>query len=42
MPFAFEKLIVYQRSVAFADQVSVATDDFPRECYFLVDQSNRA
>lgn len=42
MAFAFEKLIVYQRSVDFADQVSTATEAFPRGYGFLADQLNRA
>ena len=42
MAFAFEKLIVYQRSVDFADQVSATTEAFPRGYGFLADQLNRA
>jgi len=36
--FAFEKLIVYQKAVAFADAVCTVTKGFPRGCFFLEDQ----
>ena len=42
MPFAFEKLIVYQKSVDFADRITEATAQFQRGFYFLADQLNRA
>lgn len=42
MPFAFEKLLAYQKSVVFADGVCAATGRFPRGYYFLADQLNRA
>jgi len=42
MAFAFEKLQVYQKSVAFADGVCTLTKDFPRGYFFLADQLNRA
>jgi four helix bundle protein len=42
MAFAFEKLVVYQKAVDFADQVSVRTEQFSRGYGFLVDQLNRA
>jgi four helix bundle protein len=42
MPFAFEKLLVYQKSVALADAVCAATGAFPRGYFFLADQLNRA
>ncbi|MBS0265608.1 MAG: four helix bundle protein [Planctomycetes bacterium] len=42
MAFAFEKLVVYQKSVDFADQVCETTEQFPRGYGFLVDQLNRA
>ena len=42
MPFAFEKLIVYQKAVDFADRVLVVTEGFPRGYGFLTDQLNRA
>jgi four helix bundle protein len=42
MAFAFEKLIVYQKSVDFVDQVTEITGAFPRGFYFLANQLNRA
>ena len=42
MPFAFEKLQVYQKAVAFADAVCTLTKSFPRGYFFLADQLNRA
>ncbi len=42
MSFAFEKLQVYQKSVAFADAVCTLTRSFPRGYFFLADQLNRA
>lgn len=42
MPFAFEKLIVYQKAVTFADAACSLTRDFPRGYFFLADQLNRA
>ena len=42
MAFAFEKLIVYQKAVDFADQITCQTGQFPRGFYFLADQLNRA
>jgi four helix bundle protein len=42
MAFAFEKLQVYQKSVALADAVCATTRSFPRGYYFLADQLNRA
>lgn len=42
MPFAFEKLVVYQKAISFADAICTLTRDFPRGYYFLVDQLNRA
>lgn len=42
MAFAFEKLVVYQKSVDFADEVCSLTEQFPRGYGFLVDQLNRA
>jgi len=41
MPFTFEKLIVYQKAVAFADSVCTLTRDLPRGYYFLGDQLSR-
>ena len=42
MAFQFEKLIVYQRAVDFADTICVMTAEFPRGFGFLTDQLNRA
>ncbi len=42
MAFAFEKLLIYQKSVDFADVVCGLTEQFPRGYGFLVDQLNRA
>ena len=42
MAFAFEKLIVYQKSIDFSDRICSTTQTFPRGFYFLVDQLNRA
>jgi len=42
MAFAFEKLIVYQKAVAFADVVCSLTRGFPRGYFFLAGQLNRA
>jgi four helix bundle protein len=42
MPFAFEKLQVYQRAISFADAVCTLSRDFPRGYVFLPDQLNRA
>ena len=42
MSFAFEKLLVYQKSVDFAEHVVRATRQFPRGYFYLADQLNRA
>jgi four helix bundle protein len=42
MAFAFEKLIVYQKAVDFADEICATTSKFPNGYYFLRDQLNRA
>ncbi len=42
MAFAFEKLLVYQKSVDFADQVCDLTEQFPARYNHLADQVNRA
>src|SRR6187431_1698019 len=42
MPFAFEKLVVYQKAISIADSICTLTRDFPRGYYFLIDQLNRA
>jgi hypothetical protein len=38
MAFAFEKLVVYQTAVDFADQAAAATEQFPRGYGYLTDQ----
>ena len=42
MAFAFEKLIVYQKAINFADKVAAKTEQFPRGYGSLADQLNRA
>jgi four helix bundle protein len=42
MSFAFERLLVYQKSVDFADAICSTTEEFQRGYGFLVDQLNRA
>jgi four helix bundle protein len=42
MAFTFEKLIVYQKAIDFADRVCQLTEQFSRGYGFLVDQLNRA
>ena len=42
MTFQFEKLLVYQKSIDFADEVCSTTEQFSRGYGFLVDQLNRA
>ena len=42
MALSFEKLVVYQKAVDFADSVCAATEQFPRGYGILVDQLNRA
>ncbi len=42
MPFVFEKLLVYQKSVTLADEVCRITARFPYNYRFLADQLNRA
>jgi four helix bundle protein len=42
MAFAFEKLLVYQKAIDFADAVCQATERFPGGYGFLVSQLNRA
>ena len=42
MSFAFEKLLVYQKSVDFADEICMRTEDFSRGYGFLANQLNRA
>jgi hypothetical protein len=40
--FAFEKLLVYQKAVSFADEIASLTESFPRGYFFLADQLSRA
>ena len=42
MSFAFEKLLVYQKAIHFADAVCTITRDLPRGYFFLGDQLSRA
>jgi four helix bundle protein len=42
MAFAFEKLHVYQKAIAFADAVCTITRELPRGYFFLGDQISRA
>jgi four helix bundle protein len=42
MAFAFEKPIVWQTSIDFADQICSRSESFPRGYGFLSDQLNRA
>jgi four helix bundle protein len=42
MPFAFEKLLVYQKAVDFSDRICELSGNFPRGFYFLTSQINRA
>jgi len=42
MAFAFGKLLVYQKAIAFADAVCTLTKGFPRGYFFPADQLNRA
>ena len=42
MPFVFEKLVVYQKTVDLADAACSLTKGFPRGYFFLADQLNRA
>lgn len=42
MAFAFEKLLVYQKAVDFADAICAKSENFARGYGFLADQINRA
>ncbi len=42
MPFMFENLEVYQKSVDLAEKIINLTEEFPKGYYFLTDQLNRA
>jgi len=37
VPFAFEKLNVHQKAIAFADPACTLTKGFPRGDFFLAD-----
>jgi len=42
MAFAFEKLLVYQKAITFADAICTITRELPRGYFFLADQLSRA
>lgn len=42
MPFMFENLEVYKKSVDLADEFSALAESFPKGNYYLSDQLNRA
>ncbi len=42
LTFAFEKLLVYQKAIGFADAICTLTRGLPRGYFFLADQLNRA
>jgi four helix bundle protein len=42
MAFAFEKLLVYQKAISFADDVCTITRELSRGYFFLGDQLSRA
>ncbi len=42
MPFMFENLEVYQKSVDLTEKIINLTEEFPKGYYFLTDQLNRA
>jgi four helix bundle protein len=42
MAFAFEKLLVYQKAISFADNICTITRQLPRGYFFLGDQLSRA
>ena len=42
MSFVFKKLLVYQKTIDFAESIFTTTSDFPKGYYFLTDQLNRA
>jgi hypothetical protein len=41
MAFAFEKLLIYQKAIDFAEQVCQRTGLFPRGYGFLIEQLSR-
>jgi len=42
MGFMFEDLQIYQKSIDFAARIGKITAEFPKGCYYLSDQLNRA
>jgi len=42
MSFMFENLDVYQKAIAFADEISDLVEGFSKGNYYLTDQLNRA
>ncbi len=42
MAFIFEKLVVYQEALNFAEKINNLTGHFPRGSFYLSDQLNRA
>ncbi len=42
MPFMFENLEVYQKAVAFAEEIGNIAEGFTKGNYYFVDQLNRA
>jgi four helix bundle protein len=42
MPFLFQKLVVYQKSLDVAERVSSLTESFPKGARYIADQLNRA
>lgn len=42
MPFMFENLEVYKKTIILADDLGVVTESFPKGNYYLSDQLNRA
>ena len=42
MPFLFENLDVYKKSMDLADELTDVAENFPRGKYYLKDQLNRA
>ncbi len=42
MPFMFENLEVYQKAVAFAEEIGNLTESFTKGNYYLIDHLNRA
>jgi len=42
MPFLFENLEVYKKTIDVADRLIMLTESFPKGTYYLSDQLNRA